>query len=422
MDRLFSLVNRYRASPLARNTVTYTFNFGLQLVIQFGYFMLISRYLGPASYGVFVTISSVSIIAVLMIGLGSDNLMIQRVAVEPRDFPRYFGHAVVMIAATMPIIGVGAVLVGIWLVGDKLALSSLLAIAVAHLVFGRIVGLSANVFMSFDKAKWQLFVNVGIAAMRALFLAVAVLAMGSLTLEIWAWWYLAASALSAVVAVVLVLSICGLPSPTIVWKDLSLGLQYCLEFVAIGGVGDLDKPVVAQTLGAEAAGQYAAGFKIVDAASAPIRALLYATYTRHFRNAAASRADSVGFGVKLLPFSLLISIAVAIVLYIGADYVPLLIGDKFEGTPEIIKLLALYPLLMGLSGIGADILRAVGKQKVRIALLVITALLMIPAIWLGATLGGLIGAGIARLMLQIGLVAATWLFLVHDSRAAQPAE
>lgn len=422
MDRLFSLIGRYRASPLARNTVTYTFNFGLQLVIQFGYFMLISRYLGPASYGIFVTLSSVSVIAVLMIGLGSDNLMIQRVAVEPQAFSRYFGHAVVMIAATMPFIGAATILIGIYLVGDQLELAALLAIVAAHLVFGRVVGLSANVFMSFDKAKWQLFVNVGITALRALFLAVAVLSMGSLTLEVWAWWYLAASALSAVVALPLVFSICGLPSLTIVWKDLSLGLQYCLEFVAVGGVGDLDKPAVAQTLGAEAAGQYAAGFKIVDAASAPIRALLYATYTRHFRNAAASRADSVGFGVKLLPFSLLISVSVAIVLYIAADFVPFLIGGDFDGTPEIIKLLALYPLLMGLSGIGADILRAVGKQKVRIALLVVTALLMVPAIWLGATLGGLIGAGIARLMLQVALVSATWLFLVRDSRLAQPAE
>ncbi|NRG16348.1 hypothetical protein HPQ64_01440 [Rhizobiales bacterium] len=422
MRRLASQIGQLRSSPLARNTITYTFNFGLQLVIQFGYFLMISRYLGAGGYGLFVTLSSVGIIGVLIIGLGSDHLMIQRVAVDPKAFSRYFGHAVVMIASTLPVVGLAVVVVGHYLVGDELAWAPLIAIVVSHLVFGRINGVCANAFMAFDRAKLQLFCNVFIAAARAAFLGLAIVVLDKLTLEAWAWWYLAASALSAGIALTLVLAICGLPRLNVVWGDLKLGLQYCLEFLAIGSVGDLDKPTVAQALGPEAAGQYAAGFKIVDAASAPVRALLYATYTRHFRNAASSDADSVGFGIKLLPFSLAISISVAIALFIGADFVPLLIGHDFDGTPEIIKLLALYPLLMGLSGIGADILRAVGRQALRITLLVITSVLMIPAIWIGAELGGLFGAGVARLLLQVGLVGATWAFLVRSSGVRQPAE
>jgi len=414
MKRIVALADKVRGSLLARNTIVYTFNFGMQLVIQFGYFMLLSRYLGPSDYGVFVTLSAINGIGVLLIGLGSDHVMIQRVAVDPGNFPRFLGHSVAMSALTMPVVAIFAIAISHYLVSAHIALSSLLAFVAAHLVFGRMVAVCASAFMAFDRAKLQMLVNVGMAVLRALFLVAAVMLQKDLTLDHWAWWYLAASALGALVSVVLVAVVCGLPSPAVIREDVSLGLQYCLEFVAIGSVADIDKPAVAQTLGPDIAGQYAAGFKIVDAASAPIRALLYATYTRHFRNASASAAESVRFGMKLVPFSLLISVPIAIFLYFVADYIPYLIGHDFDGTPEIIQLLALYPLLMGLSGIGADILRAVGKQKLRITLLIVTALIMVPAIWAGAVLGGLLGAGLARLIVQISLVSATWLFLARD--------
>ena len=422
MRRLFELANKYRSSALARNTVTYTFNFGLQLVIQFTYFMMISRYLGPVSYGVFVTLSAVSGIANTITGLGSDHVLIQRVAVTPSNFARYFGHALVLLGGTLPLVAAAVMVIGHSITGDHLAFPAFLAIISAHLVCGRLASLCSSIFMAFDRARLQMLVNVGLAVMRASFLLLAILFHDQLTLEIWAWWYLAASAISAVVAIILVLVICGAPRLNIIRADLPLGLQFCLEFMAINSVGDLDKPTVSHFLGPGAAGAYAAGLKIVDAASAPIRALLYATYTRHFRNAAASRADSVGFGVKLLPFSLAMSLAIAVILFVGADYVPYVIGHDFDGTPQIIKLFALYPLLHGISGIGADILRAVGKQHIRILLLVVTALMMVPAIWTGAVLGGLVGAAVARLLLQVGLIAATWLFLLQEKRAVQPAE
>jgi O-antigen/teichoic acid export membrane protein len=415
MKPIVKLIERLRGSLVARNTIVYTFNFGMQLVVQFGYFMLISRYLGPSDYGVFVTLSSINGIGVLLVGLGSDHVMIQRSAVDPANFGRYLGHSIAMSALTMPLVGATSAVVGYSLVGDHLTITSLLAFVVAHLVFGRFVAVCASTFMARDRADLQFLVNVGLAILRALFLVAAILIEAKLTLDNWAWWYLAASAVGALVSVVMMKSVCGLPKPAVIRKDISLGLQYCLEFVALGSVADIDKPAVAHALGPAIAGQYAAGFKIVDAACAPVRALLYATYTRHFRNASASPEESVRFGLRLVPFSLLISTPIAIFLYFIADYLPILIGHEYDGTPEIIQLLALFPLLMGLSGIGADILRAVGQQKVRIGLLLTTAIVMIPAVWIGATLDGLIGAGVARLIVQISLVTATWMFLTRTA-------
>ncbi len=145
MKPIVMLMDRIRGSLLARNTIVYTFNFGMQLVIQFGYFMLISRYLGPSDYGVFVTLSSVNGIGVLLIGLGSDHVMIQRAAVDRANMGRYLGHSIAMSGLTMPLIGLLAVIISFHLVGERLALSSLLAFVTAHLIFGRIVAICAGV-------------------------------------------------------------------------------------------------------------------------------------------------------------------------------------------------------------------------------------------------------------------------------------
>ncbi len=65
VNAVLALWRRARQSPLVANTISYTINFGLQLVIQLGFFMLVSRTLGAQGYGVFVSITSVSIIAAL---------------------------------------------------------------------------------------------------------------------------------------------------------------------------------------------------------------------------------------------------------------------------------------------------------------------------------------------------------------------
>lgn len=409
-----AFVTRARRSPLVANTISYTLNFGLQLVIQLGFFMLVSRTLGAEGYGVFVSITSVSVIAALVIGLGSEYLLLQRVAVRPESFPVYLGHSLIMMALTLPIVAVPVIYFLHRLVGDTIGLVPLAILSLTDLVFTRIVVLSAQSYMSFDKANRQLFINVFAVGSKLVFLVAASRFSTNLTVESWAWWYFASGALSAAVGIGYVLRELGRPVFRVVTSDLRLGGLYCLEFLAIGSMRDLDKPTVVHALGAGAGGQYAAGFRIIDAASAPVRAFLYATYTRHFRHAEGGRANSVAFGLRLLPVSIALSIPVAIFLFLIADYVPLVLGEDFAGTPLVLKYLAFYPLLTGLSGIGADILRAIGLQKVRMGLLIVASLALVPTVSFGAMQWGMAGAVIMRLILQVALVAATWGFVfVH---------
>lgn len=410
-------IQKLMDSSLAKSTLTYTINFGLQLFIQLGYFILVSRYLGPHSYGVFITVSAISVFANFMIGLGSDQLMIQRVAVNRSLFARYFGHALVLAISVFPFVALLTLAVCYTMVGDDLALQSLIVLTAANIFFGRINTFCANVFMAFDRPRMQLWVNVSMSAARALFLIAAILVHGeAITLEIWIRWFFAASALSASQAVILVLFTSGLPVFTVIKEDIVLGFQYCLEALATAGVADMDKPTVTAALSPELAGIYGAGFRIVNAASAPVRALLFATYTRHFKNAAVSSKTAISFGKSLLPYSLGLGGAVAFCLIAFADIIPLLIGEDYAQSVDIIRVLAVFPLMMGLSGIAADTLRAIGKQIIRITLLTSTALLMIPVVYVGAMWGGLFGAALGRILLQLLLVASCWIVIAYYVR------
>ncbi|TYC67375.1 hypothetical protein FMN63_14955 [Stappia sp. BW2] len=415
LEKLKALYGRLLALsrlPLVANTISYTINFGLQLVIQLAFFLFISRALGPEGYGLFVTITSVSIMAGFVVGLGSEYLLLQRVAVEPQSFGKYLGHSLIMMGLTFPFVLPATLAVLYFLIGSSVPLSTIAIISLTDLLFTKLIILCAQSYMAFDLARKQIVINILAASLKLVFLLIATVLPGTLTLHEWAWWFFVSGLLSALVSCWLVLRDLGRPVFKLIRDDMKLSLLYCIEFLSIGGMRDLDKPVVVHNLGADAGGQYAAGFRIIDAASAPVRAFLYATYTRHFRQAQDGQASSLAFGIKLLPVTVFLALPVAAFLLLVAGFLPLVLGEDFAETPIVVMCLAFYPLLMGLSGVGADVLRATGRQRVRMALLIGTSLLLIPVVSLGSTIGGLAGAALFRFAVQIALTIGTWFFIL----------
>ncbi|MDJ0930982.1 hypothetical protein [Breoghania sp.] len=248
-SQVAALIARVRRSPLVANTISYTINFGLQLVIQLFFFMLVSRSLGASGYGVFVSITSVSIIAGLIIGLGSEYLLVQRVAVDPKSFPLYFGQSLIMMAVTFPLVAVPTLFFLHYLIGDAIELLPLCILSLSDLLFTRLIVLAANAYMAFDRVHKQLFINVFTAASKLCFL-IAASTFSHLTVDIWAWWFFVSGALSAAVAMTLVVRDLGRPVFGFVREDLKLSGLYCIEFLSIGSMRDIDKPVVVHALDA----------------------------------------------------------------------------------------------------------------------------------------------------------------------------
>lgn len=401
-------VREIGARPVVRNTIYYGINFSLQIITQFGYFALISRALGPGGYGIFASVSAVALMVSVFVGLGSDHLLIQRLAVDRSAFARYFGRALAMMLMTfIPAIAV-ALLIFHFLDTGAFSLFGLLCILAAECIFRKISFLCSATYMAHDRAGKQFAVDNAIMILRFLAVAALTLTADDVDLDTWALWYVGASLLASGVSLTMVLKDYGLPRPVFSGFEFRQGFLLSLEFTSVSGMRDLDKPVVVQLLGPVQAGIYTAAFRIIDAATTPIKAALYATYTRYFRHADKGAEHGIAFGLRVLPVISGLGIVVAIGIILVAGYVPWLLGEDYEEAVSLIRLLAVYPLLLGAAGIGADIMRSIGMQGTRVVLVFLSNFVIVGVVWVGCDLGGLEGAVLSRMALQAGIVALTW--------------
>jgi O-antigen/teichoic acid export membrane protein len=408
LNKAVAAIRRVRSSGLARNTFFYSINFAAQIGVQLGYFILISSSLGPSGYGVFASVTAVALFVGVFIGWGSERVLIQRVTVDHAAFPRELGHTLILNGLTL--IPFAAITAGIFTILDTHGLSwtGLSLILLADLLFRKLNAIALFSFMAFDRAGQQTVLDITSQLLRLAAAAFAFLLIPDLTLDVWAIFYVCGSIIAAAFSWFFVLRELGRPHWCLQRGSLWLGFLYSLEFASLNGVKDLDKPVVVQSLGPDAGGIYTAAFRIVDAASAPIRALLYATYTRYFREAASDSKKGIAFGVRMLPFAALFSAGVGVALLIGAPFVPLLIGEDYAPIVPLLRWLAVYPILTALMGIGADILRAIGRQGLRVLIMAASTVAIVPFCWLGARYGGMDGAVWSRVAVQLLLAAASW--------------
>jgi O-antigen/teichoic acid export membrane protein len=415
-------MNRARLKTILRSKLTanyffYSLDYGLRIIVQFGYFAIISRSLGAAGYGIFASISAISILAGVFSGLGSEQVMIRRSAGDPAAFRSAFGHTLICIAGSIAPVSAICFLVLQFMNTGGIAWWSVALFIVSETLFTKLIYLANACFMAHEVAGRQFVINITTSSIKLAGAALAWTFSHPLTLEIWSAWYFASIGLGAAFAMGLVLWELGRPRFTFFSGELRDGLQYGLEFASVVALRDLDKPLVVETLGAEAGGLYTAAFRIVDTACIPVRALLLATYTRYFSHAKTDTRAAVAFGFRVLPLGLAISAVLGLCLLLFAWIVPLIIGPTYEKAVPIIEWFAIYPAIILLSGAGMDLLRSVGLLGPRLRIALVSIVTYLPLCWIGAISAGTIGVTIARSVSQLLLAAMTWFTIVrHDHK------
>ena len=417
---LITRINDARRSPMVGSFMVYSLDYGLRIVVQLGYFIIISRSLGASGYGLFAAVVAISQLAAAFTGIGCEQVLIRRVARDGTPFPLALGNAVSATLLSLPVLVPLATLVAMALGLEGLTLTTVLLLVLADVGLHRGVTLANMAFQAHEQARPQLVINITASLIK---LAAAVLAFwlsSPLTLEIWAWWYAGSTVLASLFAFTLLVIRLGGPRLVFYPRDLGDGFIYALEYASMAALRDLDKPVVADTLGSAAAGAYAAAFRIVDTATVPVRALLRTTYVRYFHHAGQGVDAAIGFARKVLPIMAGGSLVLAIGLLVGAPVIPLLIGEDYDEAVPIIRWLAIYPLVFGLSSMGADLLRGLNLQRARLIVMLVATITYVPIVWLGAEAFGVEGAAIARTISQVLLLAATaWIIARVSRRHAQ---
>ncbi|GGN38186.1 hypothetical protein GCM10010842_20790 [Deinococcus daejeonensis] len=382
------------------------FRAGVQLL----YFVFIARALGSDQYGGFVAVTALVAIAAPFATWGSGNLLIKHVARDQETFSTYWGSAIAttLLSASLLTLAIGLV-AGI-LLPTGLPLVLVLLVALSDLLFARLVDVAGQAFQAFNRldrtAALQLLPTVLRLIAAVLLLVVAV----PKTALVWSALFFVTTVLSAACALIWVRRDLG-------WGPLSLDPvrrefkesgAFALSLSAQNIYNDIDKIMLARIVSPEAAGVYAAAYRIVDTAFTPVRSVLYAAYARFFQLGQRGLGGSITLARRLLPLTGGYSLLIAALLWVCAPALPLMFGQDFAATADVLRWLAPLVLLKTLHYFAADTLTGAGYQTTRSLIQVGVAVLniLLNLWWLPRY--GWLGAVWASLISDALLTAALW--------------
>ena len=415
-------LRRLRRSQLAANTLVVAGGTAGRLLLQIALFIVVARLLGPADYGAFIGVTALVAIVSTFSGLACEVILVKRVARDRSEFGAAFGHALILLLATAPVLTAISV-AGAWLiVGTALDWWLVALIAVGDLLFLRLSLLCGACYQAFDRVHWSAALNIGLGACRLAAALIAVFATAGLDLETWAVLYSASAVLAAALSYVVVVRMLGRPQLRLLRDELSFGLHSSVQSALYFTLRDADKPLLARLATLEAAGIYAAAFRIADAAIVPIRSLMYAAYASFFRHGADGVGGSSRFALRILPLALAYGLLAGICVALMPYAVPWILGANYQAAGDVLLLFAVLPFLHAAYNIGGDALTASGHQSARSTAHLIGALLMVASCLLLIPRYGAMGAAVANVMSHAVLATTTWAFLLWHRRrdAATP--
>jgi O-antigen/teichoic acid export membrane protein len=419
--------SRATRSVLARNTFWMFLGQGLRLVIQGAAFVIIARVLGASNYGAFI--GAVSLVAIFspFATLGFGNLLIKNVARDHSLFRQYWGNALLMSVVS------GVVLLGVITGVARFALPAtiptalILLVAVSDLLAARITDVACLAFQSLEQMGWTARINIALSVLRLLGALVAVRIWVHPTALQWGALYCAASCLCATFSIFIVTWRFGRPQLDMakMVSELTEGFHFAAGLSAQTIYNDIDKTMLSRLSTLDATGIYAAAYRLIDIAFAPVRSLAYAASPGYFRAGENGIRASVAYLKRFLPRAVAYALLIFFALVAFAPLIPRILGPEYARSVEALRWLALIPLMRTIHTLYADALTTAGHQKLRMILQVLVAvvnvginLIVIPMYsWRGAVWSSLASD---FLFLVIVVSAVTMLCREHDAKSLLP--
>lgn len=388
---------------------------GLGVFTQAAYFILVARALDSTSYGAFISVAAVASIVFPFVGLGSGNILIKNVSKAQELFPEQWGNALVVSLCT----GIPAILI-IFLSSSLLFPADLPRAAIALLLFSDILSLrlletSSAAFMAVFQVKRvaqiKVFANV-CKLTAAIILFIFFRNSGILT---WSVLYFISSLLPATLAFLIIHRSVGKPVPNITKfkPELAQGVLFSVDLSAGNINANVDKAMLGNIAGLQVAGIYGAGYRFIDICYTVIFALSGATYAHFFKHGESGIKGSFGFAKKILPIAFIYgSVTTASLFFLAPTIVPLMLGEDYIASVDVVKWLSAIHLFSYVQILGADVLTGAGFQGYRSAIQLTSAFLNIGLnLWLIPVFSWR-GAVSATLASEVFKTLSLWLIIV----------
>jgi len=369
------LWGKIKRSELTCDTMWMLLGHGAQLPIRAVYFILIARALGAEGYGAFIGVTAfVSIIAPFA-SMGSGNILIKHVARDKSTFSKYWGRTIILTCSSGLILSVITAAISTFILPKTIPFLLVVSVAIADLIFLAMLNVSGQAFQGFQRLTMTSFLLVLPNLTRLLVLIILIMFKKPTPLDL-GYIYLLSTGFAFLTAIYVVARELGKPAyPRKVFDgEIKEGLYFSVALSSHSIFNDIDKTILTRLATLEAAGIYAAAYRLVDVAFIPVRSLISASYARFFMSGVNGMRGTVSLVGKLLPYAAAYGLAASLLLFACAPLVPIVFGREFTEAIYALRWLSLLPLLKVLHYFPANALTGAGYQGLRSFCLVATAL------------------------------------------------
>ncbi len=376
--------------------------------LQFVSFILSGRILGLEAFGHLIVFQASAAIFVEVAGAGMSEALIRNVARDPLSYRQsLLDFGLIAIPSTLVAIAVNTAVQG-WL----FAASGLFLLAA---LFGAVDILTMRVQMLWEQ------VAIAHRDMRkadAIKITPAILRLASVgsvylsgadSLTVVAFAYMSAGSVGALLTTYYGLKSFGSPSGERRWRAVEAGIPFALNQLLRASQYNLDRLVLSLVLSAPHVAIYAAAMKFVQFGLLPVATMLRMWYPRMFEAGHHSLVALRTLANKLLPIVLLAAGLSAMAIMVGAPLVPMIMGEEFLPSVDLLITAAPSLLLVAAAYVGADLLTGSGKPYVRVGFFALAVGLQTSAAFLLCPIMGPMGAVLAFYLSSGVFALCCWL-------------
>jgi O-antigen/teichoic acid export membrane protein len=371
MFKIASLVDFLRPKlPMLHQLVGSISSLLIGVVAQAVGFIFLARYLGTLHFGHLVTITAVTALANAWCGFGPGEVLRRVVSRDPSLYPQALGHTFLMIFTTGVTLTI-AVLAGMMLfrpdaVDPYEYMQILLLLVPTNVILPSYINLVENIFLARGDFRRANLVNGGSGVARALAAVVACGVFGVVSLHSWAMW-------SAGVHIGISLFCLaatwrfGRPRWRVLQKEVWLGGNLALSSFLIMLRHNVDILVLSAVTTPEFVGVYGAGRRLIGAALVVPGSFDRVIYSKLAVAGQDGPSASLKLAKKYLVYSIVISAATSVSLFLVSPLVILVFGAAFSAASDVIRILAWTVIPTAVQFLAFDALNAAEHHKISAA-------------------------------------------------------
>lgn len=397
------------ASAHPQRIATMVVGFGARAALQALLFVSLARQLGAENYGSFVAVLALCMICAPFSGFGAWAVMVRDTSRRPQDFRAVVGGAIMVVAVSAPFIAAAAAGICRIVLPNQVAWMPIMAVAAAETICFPFNDLAVRAFQAFDRSIEMVAMSVFPVVARLASLGFLMLTQQHLDVGTWAVAYLCANVFSAVATMTIMAVRLGSPifSQASIVPLMRESSPFALSLAISRAQSEIEKPMLLFLSTAANAGAYAAASRLVDLLLLPINAVMEASFSSFFRAGAAGAHASRLLALRLVKWLAAYSIVCAMLVILGAPFLPRLLGASFEPSVPLAMGLAGLPLLYGVYSVFAMIPQSLGRQRDNVPVIIGAGLVKVLVVLALVPRVGAYGAVIATY--ATFAVAAAWL-------------